>query len=66
MGDPDGVLMFNETSFIKKRKDSMGVVWQYCGTSGKVDNCQVVVCAAYALRQGYALVDKRLCLPEAC
>ena len=38
---------------------------QYCGTLGKVENCQVGVFAGYASRQGYALVDKRLFVPEA-
>ena len=65
MGDPDGVLMFDETGFVKKGHDSVGVARQYCGTLGKVENCQVGVFAAYASRQGYALVDKRLFLPEA-
>jgi SRSO17 transposase len=64
MGDPDGVLMFDETGFVKKGKDSVGVARQYCGTLGKVENCQVGVFAGYASRQGYALVDKRLFLPE--
>jgi SRSO17 transposase len=64
MGAPDGVLMFDETGFIKKGKDSVGVARQYCGTLGKVEHCQVGVCAGYASRQGYALVDKRLFLPE--
>ena len=64
MGDPEGVLMFDETGFVKKGKDSVGVARQYCGTLGKVENCQVGVFAGYASRQGYALVDKRLFLPE--
>jgi SRSO17 transposase len=64
MGDPSGVLMFDETGFVKKGQDSVGVARQYCGTLGKVENCQVGVFAAYASRQGYALVDKRLFLPE--
>jgi len=64
MGDPDGILMFDETGFVKKGKDSVGVARQYCGTLGKVENCQVGVFAGYASRQGYALVDKRLFLPE--
>jgi SRSO17 transposase len=63
MGDPDGVLMFDETGFVKKGKDSVGVARQYCGTLGKVENCQVGVFAGYASRHGYALVDKRLFLP---
>ena len=65
MGAPDGVLMFDETGFVKKGQDSVGVARQYCGTLGKVENCQVGVFAAYASRRGYALVDKRLFLPEA-
>src|SRR5215468_430774 len=64
MGEPDGVLMFDETGFVKKGKDSVGVARQYCGTLGKVENCQVGVFAGYASRHGYALVDKRLFLPE--
>jgi SRSO17 transposase len=64
MGEPDGILMFDETGFVKKGKDSVGVARQYCGSLGKVENCQVGVFAGYASRQGYALVDKRLFLPE--
>jgi SRSO17 transposase len=64
MGDLDGVLMFDETGFVKKGKDSVGVARQYCGTLGKVENCQVGVFAGYASRHGYALVDKQLFLPE--
>ena len=65
LGDPEGVLMFDETGFVKKGADSVGVARQYCGPLGKVENCQVGVFAGYASRQGYALVDKRLFLPEA-
>src|SRR5256885_5701931 len=65
MGAPDGVLMFDETGFVKKGPDSVGVARQYGGTLGKVENCQVGVFAGYASRKGYALVDKRLFLPEA-
>jgi SRSO17 transposase len=65
MSEPDGVLLFDETGFVKKGTDSVGVARQYCGTLGKVENCQVGVFAGYASRKGYALVDKRLFLPEA-
>lgn len=64
MGESDGILMFDETGFVKKGKDSVGVARQYCGSLGKVENCQVGVFAGYASRQGYALVDTRLFLPE--
>src|SRR4029453_8133962 len=65
MGEPEGVLMVDETGFVKKGKESVGVARQYGGPLGKVENCQVGVFAGYASRQGYALVDQRLFLPEA-
>lgn len=64
MGNPHGVLIFDETGFRKKGDDSVGVAKQYCGTIGKVDNCQVGVFTAYASPHGYALLDKRLFMPE--
>lgn len=63
LGSPDGVVIFDETGFVKKGNDSIGVAKQYCGTIGKVDNCQVGVFAAYASPSGYALLDKRLFIP---
>ena len=65
MGDPEGVLLVDETGFVKKGKESVGVARQFCGTLGKVENCQVGVFAGYASRHGYALVDQRLFVPEA-
>lgn len=64
LGDPNGVLMFDESGFAKKGKESVGVTRQYCGSLGKVENCQVGVFAAYASRHGYAFLDKRLFMPE--
>jgi SRSO17 transposase len=64
MGDPNGVTIFDETGFVKKGDDSVGVARQYCGTVGKVENCQVGVFVAYASPEGYALLDKRLFIPE--
>ena len=64
LGDPNGVLIFDETGFPKKGDDSAGVSKQYCGTLGKVENCQVGVFAAYASRHGYSLLDARLFIPE--
>jgi len=65
MGDPEGVLMVDETGCVKKGKESVGVARQYCRMLGKVENCQVGVFAGYASRHGYALVEQRLFLPEA-
>jgi SRSO17 transposase len=64
MGDSNGILIFDESGFVKKGNDSAGVAKQYCGNLGKVDNCQVGVFAAYASPSGYALLDKRLFIPE--
>src|SRR4030066_1129339 len=64
MGDKDGVLIFDESGFVKKGDDSAGVNRQYCGSIGKVENCQVGVFAAYATAHGYAVLDKRLFVPE--
>ena len=64
LGDSQGVMIVDETGFSKKGNDSVGVARQYCGPLGKVDNCQVGVFAAYASRYGYALVDKRLFMPQ--
>ncbi len=64
LGSPDGALIFDESGFVKKGRDSIGVARQYCGTVGKVDNCQVGVFAGYVSENGYSLVDKRLYIPE--
>ncbi len=64
MGDSNGVLIFDESGFVKKGDDSAGVAKQYCSNLGKVENCQVGVFAAYASPSGYALLDKRLFIPE--
>lgn len=65
LGADDGVLIVDETGFIKKGTASAGVSRQYTGTSGKVDNCQVAVFAAYASHRGRALIDRELYLPKA-
>jgi SRSO17 transposase len=64
MGDSEGVIIFDESGFRKKGNDSAGVGRQYCGNIGKVDNSQVGVFAAYASNRGYALIGKRLFMPE--
>jgi SRSO17 transposase len=64
MSTANGVLIFDESGFVKKGNDSVGVSKQYCGSIGKVESCQVGVFAAYASPYGYALLDKRLFVPE--
>ena len=64
LGEADGVLVFDPSSFAKKGRASVGVGRQWCGRLGKVDNCQVGVYLAYASRLEQALVDVRLYLPK--
>jgi SRSO17 transposase len=64
LGDEAGVLVIDETGFLKKGLHSVGVARQYSGTAGRVENCQVGVFAAYASRWGHALIDRQLYLPR--
>ena len=54
LGDPDAVLVIDETGFLKKGTKSVGVQRQYSGTAGRIENCQIGVFLAYASRQGHA------------
>src|SRR5215217_2172852 len=65
LGDPDAVLVLDETGFLKKGDKSAGVRRQYSGTAGRIENCQVGVFLAYAGPRGHAFIDRELYLPEA-
>lgn len=62
--DPCGMLTVDGSDFPKKGDHSAGVKRQYCGTLGKVDNCQAGVFIGYAGKTGYGLLDSRLYLPS--
>jgi len=64
LGDPAGVLVVDETGFLKKGTHSVGVGRQYSGTAGRIENCQIGVFACYASRWGQALIDRQLYLPK--
>jgi SRSO17 transposase len=64
LGHPDGVLVVDETGFLKKGTKSCGVARQYSGTAGRVENCQVGVFLGYATTRGRALLDRALYLPK--
>ena len=64
LGDPEAVLILDDTGFLKKGVRSAGVQRQYSGTAGRVENCQVGVFLAYASGHGHALIDRELYLPE--
>ena len=64
LGHPEAVWVLDGSDFPKQGRKSVGVARQYCGSLGKVSNCQAGMFLAYVSLQGRALVDKRLYLPE--
>src|SRR4051795_6697711 len=63
LGDRDGVLVVDDTGFLKKGVRSAGVQRQYSGTAGRTENCQVGTFLCYASAKGRALVDRELYVP---
>ena len=64
LGHADGVLVVDETGFLKKGTKSVGVARQYSGTAGRIENCQIGVFLGYAATKGRALLDRELYLPK--
>jgi hypothetical protein len=64
VGEPDGIIAFDPSSFPKRGTHSVGVKRQWCSHRGKVDNCQVGVFMGYVSSHDHALLDFRLALPE--
>ena len=64
LGSMGGVLIIDETGFIKKGTESVGVKRQYTGTTGKIDNCQIGVFLCQATESGTAFLDRKLYLPK--
>jgi SRSO17 transposase len=64
LGEPGGMLVVDETGFVKKGKQSAGVARQYSGTAGRRENSQIGVFLLYASSQGAAFIDRALYLPE--
>ena len=64
LGEPDGILAFDPSSFPKRGRHSVGVKRQWCSHRGKVDTCQVGVFMGYVSAHDHALLDFRLSLPE--
>lgn len=64
LGYADGVLVVDETGFLKKGTRSAGVQRQYSGTAGRVENCQLGVFLAYTAGKNRALIDRELYLPK--
>jgi SRSO17 transposase len=64
LGDARAVLSVDETGFVKKGAQSVGVQRQYSGTAGRIENCQIGVFLAYASPKGRTFLDRALYLPE--
>lgn len=64
LGDPEAVLVIDETGFLKKGTKSVGVKRQYSGTAGRIENCQIGVFLVYASPSGRAFLDRELYLPQ--
>jgi SRSO17 transposase len=64
LGERDGVLIVDETGFLKKGTKSAGVQRQYSGTAGRIENCQLGVFVAYTAGAGRALIDRELYVPK--
>ena len=62
LDDGAGILAVDETSFLKRGEESVGVGRQYCGLTGQIENCQVGVFLAYISSKGQSLIDRRLYL----
>jgi len=63
-GDPGGVLVVDETGFLKKGTKSAGVARMYSGTAGRIENCQIGVFLGYATSAGRTFLDRELYLPK--
>ena len=63
-GDPAGVLVVDETGFLKKGSKSAGVARMYSGTAGRIENCQIGVFLGYATPAGRTFLDRELYLPK--
>jgi SRSO17 transposase len=64
LGEPEGIIVLDPSSFPKKGQDSCGVARQWCGRLGKKENCQLGVFLAYTSAKGHAPLDRRLYLPR--
>ena len=62
--DASGILVIDETGFLKKGIKSVGVQRQYSGTAGRIENCQLGVFLTYTTQAGHSLLDRELYLPK--
>ena len=63
LGNQSAIVVIDESGFPKRGDQSAGVGWQYCGTTGQVQNCQMGVFLSYVTARGHTLIDRELSLP---
>ena len=63
LGREQAVLAIDETCFLKQGQHSAGVAHQYCGITGRTENCQVGVFLSWVTPRGHTLIDRELYLP---
>ncbi len=63
LGQESAILVIDESGFPKRGHKSAGVGMQYCGVTGRVENCQVGVFLSYVTARGHTLIDRELYLP---
>ena len=64
LGESPAIGVLDETGFLKQGDKSVGVEWQYSGTAGRVENCQIGVFLGYATNKGFAFLDREIYLPK--
>jgi SRSO17 transposase len=64
LAHPEAVVVVDETGFLKKGRESVGVQRQYSGTAGRIENCQIGVFLCYTSPKGSAFIDRSLYLPK--
>ena len=60
----DSIALLDEMGCPKKGTKTPGVQRQYCGASGKIDNCVITVHLGYAVGDFHCLLDSDLYLPQ--
>jgi SRSO17 transposase len=64
LGDPEAVLVIDETGDLKKGTATVGVRRQYTGTAGRIENALVAVYLVYATDNGHTMIDRDLYVPQ--
>ncbi len=59
-----GMITGDDTCFPKKGHHSVGVARQYCGNTGKTDNCQSAPMIGYVSGKGYGIFDWQMYMPR--